>query len=255
MEAKSFAIGVRIEHPQELISVSQYGEAYKKLPAADYKLTHQAQNGRGVYSFCMCPGGFVVNASSEQGHLVVNGMSNHDRSERNANSAMIVTVTPEDYGADGPLSGVEFQRKWEKKAFEAGKGKVPVQTFRDFEKNVPTEALGQIKPNLKGAFELSNVRECLPEYVSETIIEGVHAFEGKIKGFSNGDTVISGVETRTSSPVRILRNERLEASVTGIYPCGEGAGYAGGIMSAAMDGLKVFEALASQYAPFEKTED
>lgn len=249
MEAKSFAIGVRIEHPQELISFSQYGEAAKKLPAADYKLTHQAQNGRGVYSFCMCPGGFVVNASSEAEHLVVNGMSNHDRSERNANSALIVTVTPEDYGADGPLSGVEFQRRWEKKAFEAGKGKIPVQTFRDFEKNVPTEALGRIKPNLKGAFELSNVRECLPEYVSETIIEGVHAFEGKIKGFSDGDAVISGVETRTSSPLRILRNESLQSSVNGIYPCGEGAGYAGGIMSAAMDGLKVFEAVASRYAP------
>lgn len=255
MEAKAFAIGVRIEHPQELINSSQYGEAAKLLPAADYKLTHQAENGRGVYSFCMCPGGFVVNASSEQEHLVVNGMSNHDRGERNANSAMIVTVTPEDYGADGPLSGVEFQRKWEKKAFEAGKGKIPVQTFRDFEKNMPTGELGRVKPNVKGAYTLSNVRECLPDYVSETIIEGVHAFDSKINGFGDGDAVISGVETRTSSPLRILRNEGLESSVRGIYPCGEGAGYAGGIMSAAMDGLKVFEAVAGKYKPEKEEKD
>ena len=247
MEAKSFAIGVRIEHEQELISKAQYGEAYQRLPAADYKLTHQAANGRGVYSFCMCPGGFVVNASSESEHLVVNGMSNHDRSERNANSAMIVTVTPEDYGGEGPLAGVEFQRKWERQAFLAGKGKVPVQTFRDFENNVPSVTLGRVIPNLKGDYELSNVRECLPDYVAETIIEGIHAFDKKIQGFGDGEAVVSGVETRTSSPVRILRKEELQSEIRGIYPCGEGAGYAGGIMSAAMDGLKVFEAIAGKY--------
>ncbi len=256
MEAKAFAIGVRMEHEQELISKTQYGEQYTKLPAADYKLTHQASNGRGVYSFCMCPGGFVVNASSEPEHLVVNGMSNHDRNERNANSAMIVTVTPQDYGADDPLAGVEFQRKWERKAYLAGSGNVPVQTFADFEKNVPTQTLGKILPNIKGKYQTANVRECLPEYVAETIIEGVHAFDKKIPGFANGEAVLSGVETRTSSPVRIVRNEELQSlNVRGIYPCGEGAGYAGGIMSAAMDGLKVFEAVAEKYAPLEMTQD
>lgn len=254
MEAKAFAIGVRIEHEQELISKAQYGEAYKRLPAADYKLTHQAMNGRGVYSFCMCPGGFVVNASSEPGQLVVNGMSNHDRSERNANSAMIVTVTPEDYGGVGPLAGVEFQRKWERQAFLMGKGRVPVQTFRDFEKNVNSVTLGRVIPNLKGSYELSNVRKCLPDYVAETIIEGIHAFDKKIPGFGDGEAVLSGVETRTSSPVRILRGEGLQSVIGGIYPCGEGAGYAGGIMSAAMDGLKVFEAITGKYRNEDKNE-
>lgn len=247
MEAKAFAVGLRIEHEQSLISHAQYGGSCQRLPAADYKLTHQAQNGRGVYSFCMCPGGFVVNASSEAGHLVVNGMSNHDRSEKNANSALIVTVSPQDYGADSPLSGVEFQRKWEKRAYEEGRGRVPVQTLRDFERNVPSESLGKIRPNLKGDFTLANVRACLPDYVADTIIEGVHAFDKKIHGFAHGDAVVSGVETRTSSPVRIVRDEELQSSVSGIYPCGEGAGYAGGIMSAAMDGLKVFEAIAGTY--------
>lgn len=254
MEAKSFAIGVRIEHEQKLINQAQYKEAYRQLPAADYKLTHQAVNGRGVYSFCMCPGGFVVNASSEAGHLVVNGMSNHDRKERNANSALIVTVTPEDYGGEGPLAGVEFQRKWEKQAFITGKGKVPVQTFRDFERNVPSTALGRVTPNLKGGYSLSNVRDCLPDYVAETIIEGVQAFDKKIPGFGDGEAVLSGVETRTSSPVRILRRENLESEIRGVYPCGEGAGYAGGIMSAAMDGLKVFEAIAGKYRNEDKNE-
>lgn len=253
MEAKSFAIGVRIEHEQELISRAQYGEAWERLPAADYKLTHQTENGRGVYSFCMCPGGFVVNASSEPEHLVVNGMSNHDRSERNANSALIVTVTPQDYGGEGALAGVEFQRKWEKAAYQEGKGRVPVQTFQDFEKNVPSMACKKIEPNLKGGFQPANVRACLPDYVAESIIEGVHAFDKKIKGFADKDALLSGVETRTSSPVRILRNEELQSELSGLYPCGEGAGYAGGIMSAAMDGLKVFEAIAGKYAPCKET--
>lgn len=247
MAAKAFAIGVRIEHEQELISRMQYGEAARGLPSADYKLTHQAGNGRGVYSFCMCPGGFVVNASSEPGYLAVNGMSNYKRDERNANAALIVTVTPEDYGGAGPLAGIAFQRKWEEQAFLAGQGNIPVQTFRDFEKNRPSTEIGRIQPNLKGGFRLSNVRECLPEYVAAAIIDGVYAFDNKIRGFADGNAILSGVETRTSSPVRILRKEGLESLISGIYPCGEGAGYAGGIMSAAMDGIKVFEEITKKY--------
>ncbi|HEX3021186.1 MAG TPA: FAD-dependent oxidoreductase, partial [Lachnospiraceae bacterium] len=244
---KAFAIGVRIEHPQELISESQYGESYTKLPPADYKLTHQSVTGRGVYSFCMCPGGFVVNASSEEKRLVVNGMSNYARDEKNANSAMIVTVTPEDFDSDSPLAGMYFQRKWEELAYQTGKGLIPVQLFGDFCRNRKSTTLGKIQPNLKGGYNLSNIRECLPSYVSETLIDGIKAFDRKIKGFQNEEAILSGVETRTSSPIRINRNDALESNTEGIYPCGEGAGYAGGITSAAMDGLKVFEMIMHKY--------
>lgn len=250
MQPKSFAVGLRIEHPQEMIGRGQYGEWYKKLPAADYKLTHACKNGRGVYSFCMCPGGFVVNASSEAGRLAVNGMSNYDRSEANANSALIVTVTPEDYGTDDCLAGVEFQRKWESLAFQAGKGLVPVQRFADFQANKVSLGLGGITPNIRGGYQLANLRDCLPAYISESLIEGIEAFERKIQGFGSQDALLSGVETRTSSPVRIVREETsFESNRKGIYPCGEGAGYAGGIISAAMDGIRVFEKIASAYAP------
>ncbi len=249
MIQKSFAIGVRIEHPQEMISKVQYGEQYDKLPTADYKLTYQASNGRSIFSFCMCPGGFVVNSSSEEGHLVVNGMSNYKRDERNANSAMIVSVSPEDFADSSPLAGVEFQRKWEKLAYQTGNGKVPIQLFGDFCNNQPSKTLGNITPNIKGAVQLSNLRECLPAYVSETLVEGITDFNRKIPGFSNEEAVLSGVETRTSSPVRIVRDEGLESNYKGIYPCGEGAGYAGGITSAAMDGIKIYEAIATRYKP------
>ncbi len=263
MEPKAFAIGVRMEHPQELINKSQYGESAYLLPAADYKVTYQvsdkngASMGRNVYSFCMCPGGFVVNSSSEPERLVVNGMSNYARDEKNANSALIVSVTPEDF-CDGflqngsiqgisPLAGVEFQRKWEQLAYQAGNGLIPVQTFGDFKQNQKTKGLGAITPNTKGSYQFANLRECLPDYVCETLIEGICDFERKIKGFANEEAVLSGVETRTSSPLRIIRNETLQSNIKGIYPCGEGAGYAGGITSAAMDGIKVFEAIASEY--------
>ncbi len=249
---KSFAIGLRMEHPQELISRNQYGSRYDKLPPADYKLTHNAVNGRGIYSFCMCPGGFVVNASSEEGHIAVNGMSNHARNEKNANSALIVTVTPEDYfketGMDNnPLAGVEFQRIWEAKAYETGKGAVPVQLYGDFKNNRASNGFGAVTPNLKGSYSLSNLRECLPDYVSTALVDGIENFERKIKGYSKEEMILSGVETRTSSPIRMERDEYFEASIAGIYPCGEGAGYAGGITSAAVDGIKVFEAIASKY--------
>lgn len=247
ISAKPFAIGVRMEHPQELISYSQYGENYKSLPAAEYKVTHQTSNGRGVYSFCMCPGGFVVNASSEEERLVVNGMSNYDRAEKNANSAIIVTVNPEDFESDYPLAGMEFQRKWESLAYKEGKGKVPVQLFGDFEANRPSTEFGSMTPNLKGEYTLANIRNCLPEYVCQSIIEGVHAFDKKIHGFDKPDAIMLGVETRTSSPIKMKRNETFESNIAGVYPCGEGAGYAGGITSAAMDGIKVYEMIVHKY--------
>ncbi len=251
LSAKSFAVGVRIEHPQSLINRNQYGDFYSKLPAADYKLTHQAGSGRSIYSFCMCPGGFVVNASSEQGRLAVNGMSNHARDEENANSALIVTVTPQDFpkSAEIPeaLSGVEFQRILEGKAYEAGNGLIPVQLFGDLCNDRESVTIGHIKPNTKGKYRLSDLRSCLPYYVTDSVIEGIKAFDRFIPGYADEEAVLSGVETRTSSPVRIFRNEKFESNIAGIYPCGEGAGYAGGITSAAIDGIKVFEAMTMRY--------
>ncbi|MFA9465784.1 MAG: NAD(P)/FAD-dependent oxidoreductase [Velocimicrobium sp.] len=253
MQAKSFAMGVRVEHLQTMIGKAQYGTLFEKLPAADYKMTHSCKNGRGVYSFCMCPGGFVVNASSEPNRLAINGMSNYDRKERNANSAIIVTVTPDDFADTDAMAGVAFQRKWESLAYQEGLGNVPVQRFADFKENKETKQLGDIKPNIKGVYRCSNLRNCLPPYVSESIQEGMEVFDRIIPGFAKGDVLLSGVETRTSSPVRIVRDENsLESNYKGIYPCGEGAGYAGGIVSAAMDGIKVYERIASIYAPMKK---
>ncbi len=248
ISSKAFAVGLRIEHKQELIGKSQYGDMYKELPTADYKLTHKASTGRGVYSFCMCPGGFVVNSSSEEGRLVVNGMSNHARDEENANSAIIVTVNPSDYGDEtDPLAGIKFQRKLEEMAYHEGNGNVPVQLYKDLLRNKESDTIGHITPNIKGKYKLANLANCLPDYVTQTIIEGIEAFNKMIPGFSDGDAVLSGVESRTSSPIRILRDENYESNIEGIYPCGEGAGYAGGITSAAMDGIKVFEAIGNKY--------
>ena len=247
LTAKAFAIGLRIEHKQSMISHSQYGSEYIHLPAADYKLTHQTAKGRGVYSFCMCPGGFVVNASSEDGYLAVNGMSNYNRDEANANSAIVVTIQPEDFGAGDPLSGIEFQRKIEKAAYQAGKGSVPVQLFGDLLRDRDSVTIGNITPSIKGEYRLTSLNNCLPVDIMDSLKEGILAFDHKIKGFADEEAVLSGVESRTSSPVRIVRDERFEANVKGIYPCGEGAGYAGGITSAAIDGIKVFEAIAGRY--------
>jgi uncharacterized FAD-dependent dehydrogenase len=249
LSPKAFAIGLRIEHKQSMISKSQYGSAYIQLPAADYKLTHQTQTGRGVYSFCMCPGGFVVNASSEQGHLAVNGMSNYSREGENANSAIVVTVQPEDFGGTGPLSGIEFQRNWERAAFELGKGVVPVQLFGDLLRGRESATIGNVTPQIKGEYRLANLTSILPGEITEALKEGILAFDRKINGFAHEEAVLSGVESRTSSPVRIQRNEAFESNIAGIYPCGEGAGYAGGITSAAIDGIKVFEAIAGCYTP------
>ena len=244
MNAKNFAVGVRVEHPQEMINMSQYGT--NRLGSANYKLTYQTSKGRGVYSFCMCPGGFVVNASSEDKHLVVNGMSNYGRNERNANSAIVVTVSKEDFGYD-PMNGIEFQRKLESKAYELGKGFIPIQLYGDYKNNIESTSLGEVIPNVKGKYNFSNLNELFPEYINEALKEGIDAFEKKIKGFSREDAILLGVESRTSSPVIIERDENFQSSVVGLYPAGEGAGYAGGITTAAIDGVKVFEAIISEY--------
>lgn len=251
MEPKPFAMGLRIEHKRADIDVMKYGDdpAYAKLlPAADYKMTHQASNGRAVYSFCMCPGGYVVNASSEHGETCVNGMSYSGRDGENSNSAIVVNVTPEDYGSDHPLAGMKFQRRWEKAAYEAGQGAVPVQLFGDYRRDIPTEKLGGVKPQIKGKYRLTSLKCCLPEYIKDVIIEGVVSFDKRMPGYSSDDAVLSGIEARTSSPVRMIRGDELRCEGTCIYPCGEGAGYAGGITSAAVDGMKVAEAIASRFS-------
>lgn len=259
MSAKAFAVGVRIEHPQAMIDQAQYGrERDPWLKAADYKLTHQCGNGRGVYTFCMCPGGYVVNASSEPEATAVNGMSYSGRDSENANSAVIVTVTPEDFKDEGPLAGVGFARKLEQACYEesvraGGKGLVPVQQFEDFCQNRPSTGYGQVQPIHKGGCIPGNLNRCLPDFICESLKEGICAFGQKIPGFDRPDALLSGVESRTSSPVRLNRNENFESSIAGIYPCGEGAGYAGGITSAAMDGIKIAEAIGGKYFPeFDK---
>ena len=249
MESKSFAVGVRIEHPQQMIDQSAYGRTDRgSLPAASYKLAEKLENGRGVYTFCMCPGGYVVNASSEEGLLAVNGMSYHGRAGKNANSAVIVTVTKEDYGSGHPLAGVEFQRMLEKRAWEEGKGSIPVQRFADFCTGQKSTGFGKITPGMKGAFTFGNVRNIFPDELAASLESGIRGMDRKIHGFADDDALLSGVESRTSSPVRIVRGDDLTASVPWIYPCGEGAGYAGGITSAAMDGLKVAEAVIKKFA-------
>ena len=261
MEQKAFALGVRIEHKQAMINESQYGTSIeaKKLPAADYKMTYRSSEGRSVYSFCMCPGGFVVNASSNDEQAVVNGMSNHGRNEENANSAIVVNITPDDFCAEGfdandVLAGVKFQEKYEKLAFLEGKGCIPVQLFKDFEANKTSTSISDIQPNIKGKYRLSNLKNCLPAYVNNAIIEAVHAYAKKLHGFDKPEAVLSGIESRTSSPVRIIRNEQFMSDTIGIFPCGEGAGYAGGITSAAVDGIKVAEAVA-QYLIKQETDN
>lgn len=251
MSAKSFAAGIRIEHPQTMINLSQYGrEQAPRLGAAPYKLTHQTKDGRGVYSFCMCPGGYVVNASSEPGRLAVNGMSYHGRAGKNANSALIITVTPEDFPEDSPLGGVAFQRSLEEKAYDLGQGKIPVELYGDFkEGRTPGEAFGQVEPQFKGAYAFADLRRLLGPELSGVMVEAIQSFGEKIQGFDRPDSILAGIESRTSSPVRIPRDSQMESQIRGLYPCGEGAGYAGGITSAAMDGLKTAEALIRRFAP------
>jgi uncharacterized FAD-dependent dehydrogenase len=246
MIQKPFAVGVRIEHPQEMIQKSQYGSFWKHpdLPAADYKLTFQSSAERGVYSFCMCPGGFVVNSSSEPGMVACNGMSNFARNERNANSAIVVTVRTEDFGSSDVLAGIEFQRRWERAAFlAAGSFAMPIQLFGDFLAKKVSSAFGGVTPCAKGRVEFADLNSCLPPFVIDALKEGIPAFDKKIRGFSRADAILTGIETRTSSPVRIVRDAGLQSSVAGIFPCGEGGGHSGGIMSSAMDGIRVAEAV------------
>ena len=246
MEAKPFAVGIRLQHPQKLINENQYGNV--DLPPASYKLTYKAKNGRGVYSFCMCPGGYVVNASSEKGRLAINGMSNHDRDSKIANSAIVVTVSPNDFGVN-PLDGVNFQRVLEEKAYKLGKGNIPIQLYKDYKNNKISDNQ-TINAAFKGDYSFTNINEIYPDYINDSIKEAMEQFNKKIKGFNNDKTILAAVESRTSSPVRIIRDENLESNIKGIYPCGEGAGYAGGITSAAMDGIKIAEAIAKIYKPF-----
>lgn len=245
---KPFAIGVRIEHPQELINKNQYGEFHKYLSPANYKLTYQTSKNRGVYSFCMCPGGFVVNASSEEGHLAINGMSNYKRNEKNANSALVVTVTPNDFGND-PMSGIEYQRKLEKLAYQKGNGKIPLQLYKDFIENKVSTEFIDFTPCMKGNYTFSNLNEILPEYITEALKEAIPEFDKKIEGYANDNTILSAIESRTSSPIRIPRDENGESEIKGIFPCGEGSGYAGGITTAAMDGIRVAEYITKIYQP------
>lgn len=252
MSAKPFAIGVRAEHLQNMIDVSQYGKfaGHPRLRAADYRLTYTTGSKRAVYTFCMCPGGVVVAAASEEGRLVTNGMSYYKRDGKNANSAVVVSVGPEDFGGSNPLSGMEFQRHYEKLAYETGGHGyyAPVQLLGDFMKESISTRIGAIVPSYKPGYEFSRLNECLPGYVCNALKEGFLNFDRKIKGFAEGDVILTGIETRTSAPVRIERNEKLQSiSLEGLYPSGEGAGYAGGIISAAVDGLKCAESIMKDY--------
>ncbi len=252
MTPKSFAVGVRCEHPQQMIDEFAYGSHYANrdvmracgLEPASYKLTENLPTGRGVYSFCMCPGGYVVNSASDPGHLVVNGMSYSGRSGENANSAIVVTVTPDDFGADC-LSGLAFQERLEAAAYRAAGGKIPVQLYADFCENRISSGCGAITPQTKGAWAFGDVRGCLPAFVSESLLAAFPAFAGKIRGFDRDDVLLMGVEARTSSPLRIIRDGTFQSPLGGLFPCGEGAGYAGGITSAAVDGIRTAEAVAA----------
>jgi hypothetical protein len=249
MEAKPFSIGFRIEHPQSLIDQARLGPnaGNPLLGAADYKLVHHARNGRAVYSFCMCPGGTVVAATSEPGRVVTNGMSQYSRNERNANAGIVVGITPADFPGDDPLAGIELQRKLEARAFELGGGNydAPAQRVGDFLEGKPSTQLGSVEPSYKPGVHLTDLATALPDYAIEAIREALPAFDQQIKGYAMTDAVLTGVETRTSSPVRIARGDDFQSlNVKGLYPAGEGAGYAGGILSAGVDGIKVAEAVA-----------
>ena len=250
VEAKPFAIGFRVEHPQSLIDKARLGKyaGHPELGAADYKLTYQAKNGRPVYSFCMCPGGTVVAATSEEGRVVTNGMSQYSRNERNANAAIVVGIEPEkDYPGD-PLAGIALQEKLEEKAFELGGSDytAPAQLVGDFIRGKPSSEFGDVEPSYKPGIKLGDLHQALPEYAIQAIQEALPEFGKQIKGFDRDDAILTGIETRTSSPVRITRDrETLQSLNTkGLYPAGEGAGYAGGILSAGVDGIKVAEAVA-----------
>jgi uncharacterized FAD-dependent dehydrogenase len=249
VEAKPFSMGFRVEHPQSIIDRARFGPSAGNpiLGAADYKLVHHAKNGRAVYSFCMCPGGTVVAATSEPGRVVTNGMSQYSRNERNANSGIVVGITPADYPGH-PLAGIAFQRQWESRAYELGgcNYNAPGQLVGDFLSGTPSSEFGAVQPSYKPGVQLGDLSSALPDYMIEAMREAFPAFEKQIRGFAMRDAVLTGVETRTSSPIRIKRNDGDLQSINtrGLYPAGEGAGYAGGILSAAIDGIRVAEAIA-----------
>ncbi|MBQ3409022.1 MAG: FAD-dependent oxidoreductase [Clostridia bacterium] len=240
MERKNFSVGVRIEHKQSMINKSQYGNQTKlKLPPAEYKFAYHGEV-RSCYTFCMCPGGVVMASSSEPNTIVTNGMSKFARDGENSNSAVLVNITPDDFEGNSPLAGIYFQKKLEEEAFKLGGGNyyAPIQRFEDFKNNVKSKQVGEIKPSYRPGVTLSNLNDIFPNFVSKTLVEGISYFGKLLKGFDNPDSILTGVETRSSSPVQIIRDESKQSNIKGIYPCGEGAGYAGGIMSAAVDGIK-----------------
>ena len=243
MASKPFAIGVRAEHAQDAINMAQFGPAASKLPPADYKLSCHLPSGRSVFSFCVCPGGAVVAAASQKGHLVTNGMSLRARDGKTINGGILVEVSPGDYGSPHPLSGISFQEQWEKAAFQLGGGRffAPVQRLGDFLLGVPTRALGAVTPTYQPGVTLTDLAPALPGPVIAALRDAFPLFGRRVSGFDHPDTVLTGVETRSSSPVRILRDASGQSNIQGIFPCGEGAGYAGGIMSAAVDGIRCAE--------------
>ena len=246
MEQKPFAIGVRIEHSQQAVSRAQFGPAWDKLPPSDYKLSCHLPSGRSAFTFCVCPGGQVVAAASEQGGVVTNGMSCRARDGENINGGFLVGVGPGDFGDSSSLAGVRFQRRWEELAFRQGGGGflAPAQLAGDFLKGRPSQAPGGISPTYAPGVRWTDVGLCLPDYVTQTLREALPLFDRKVRGFACEDAVLTGVETRSSSPVRVLRDEGYQSALRGVYPCGEGCGYAGGIVSAAVDGIRVAEAIA-----------
>ncbi len=251
MSAKPFAMGVRIEHNAIALNKAQYGDFYNhsKLPTARYKLVAHMSGLRSVYTFCMCPGGYVVAAASEEGMLAINGMSEYAQDGKNSNSALLVSIIPSDFNSDHPLAGVEFQREWEKKAFMAGGGeyRAPVQLVGDFIKNKSSQKIKSIKPTYMPGVTPTSLDNCLPNFVIESLKKAISELNKKINGFSNPDAVLTGIESRSSSPVRIIRGATFQSNIRGIYPTGEGSGYAGGIITSAIDGLKVAEVIIDKY--------
>ncbi len=262
MTQKAFAVGFRVSHPQSVINQQQYGlsdpSEMKRLnlPAVSYKLTAKASSGRGVYSFCMCPGGYVVNASSEEGRLAVNGMSDYARDSKRANSAIVMTVGAEEFGSGDVLAGLAFQERLEEKAYQMADGRIPVERYQDFREEFQNGTVGDVTPLseeettalcIKGLAAKAPLHTLLSGDLTADFIEGMEQFSGRIPEYTDETAYVIGLESRTSSPVRILRDESYQSSIRGLYPCGEGAGYAGGITSAAIDGIKVAEAIASEF--------
>ena len=250
MENKPFAVGIRIMHDEKLIDENQYGKFSKYLPHAEYKLTFKSSSNKGVYSFCMCPGGYVVNSSSEEKHLSINGMSYSSRDSGVSNSAIIVTVSDKDYGSN-VLDGLKFQELLEEKAYALGNGCIPIQTFGDYKNNTINEkSFNNLK--IKGKTKYANINEIFPKEINDSLKEAIDNFSHKIKGFNDENTLIAAVESRTSSPVKFIRNEDMSSSVNGIYPIGEGSGYAGGITTSAIEGIKMAKVFMEKYYPDKK---